>query len=73
MNDKRIALEADAQLLIDNKKIQIKNESGRGANCIVYDAVYIDQAGVTHKSRIKECYPAYLKLDRNSSGEILAS
>lgn len=73
MNDKRIALKAGTELLIDNKKIQIKNESGRGANCIVYDAVYIDQAGILHKSRIKECYPVYLQLDRNISGEILAS
>lgn len=73
MNDRRIALELGTELFIDNRKIQIRSESGRGANCIVYDSVYIDQAGVTHKARIKECYPVYLQLDRNCSGEILAS
>lgn len=74
MKDKRKALKEGTQFFVGNdKKVVVVNEVGRGANCIVYDACYIDRIGVTHKIRIKECYPDYLQLDRNMEGELIVS
>lgn len=46
---------------------------GRGANCIVYGAVYNDSIGVKHNVRLKECYPAYLLLSRADDNSLSIS
>jgi len=72
MTDNRTALYYGSKIRNGDKNIQIKEEIGRGANCIVYDAVCIDGIGVEHSVRIKECYPSYLLLDRAEDGTITA-
>ncbi|MBD5395547.1 MAG: serine/threonine protein kinase [Lachnospiraceae bacterium] len=71
MRDKRIALPGGTRLYTnDNRTIQIRGEVGRGASCIVYDAAYEDNIGVWHDIRIKECYPVYLPVDRETDGSL---
>ena len=48
----------------------IKGEAGRGASCIVYDALYQTNAGDSKLVRIKECYPFDIPLNRESSGAL---
>ncbi len=57
MFDTRISLASNTVLALDNKRYIIRKEIGRGANCIVYDAFYIDNIQEKHTVRIKECYP----------------
>lgn len=71
MKDTRNALSKNSSLFTEKeRKIIIVDEVGRGANCIVYDAIYNDSIGVKHKIRIKECYPNYLLVSRNETGEL---
>lgn len=69
MRDNRIALRNGYEIEVaSNKRIRINAEVGRGASCIVYDAVYKDSIGAMHNIRVKECYPAYLLMDRMKEG-----
>jgi len=71
MEDHRIALPYGALLPLSAKEhIQIKEEIGRGASCLVYDAVYQDSIGIPHTIRLKECYPVSLAVSRNSEGDL---
>lgn len=45
----------------------IRKEIGRGASCVVYHAVGSDNT----EHLLKEYYPKYLELDRDSSGQIV--
>lgn len=73
MNDSREALEKNSVLECGgNRKIVITDAIGRGANCIVYNALYTDAIGAEHKVRVKECYPDYLVLTRLKNGKLLA-
>ena len=49
---------------------QITDEVGRGANCIVYNASYVDFTGIEHLVRVKELYPIYLLINRDEKFEI---
>ena len=57
----------------NNKLIEIVEEVGRGAGCIVYNAVYCDNINVKHNIRIKECYPSYLQIERDNLGGLITS
>ena len=71
MRDMRIALCNGYEMKIsENRKIRIADEAGRGAGCIVYDAIYWDQMQIKHKIRVRECYPAYIQLTRAATGEL---
>ena len=64
MADNRIALDnGSVPALTDERMIGIVSEIGRGANCVVYNAVYHDSIGVKHYIRLKECYPAYMMIE----------
>lgn len=74
MWDMRIALCSGYEMKIsESRKVRITEEVGRGAGCIVYDAIYWDQMKIKHKIRVKECYPAYLRLNRDSTGDLQPS
>lgn len=74
MDDKRTALQSEESIRIsDDKIIKITGEAGRGANCIVYNAVCNDNIGVEHYIRLKECYPYYLNIIRKSDGSLAVS
>lgn len=74
MRDMRIALSNGYEMKIsENQRIRIADEAGRGAGCIVYDAIYWDQMQIKHKIRVRECYPAYIQLTRAATGELLPS
>lgn len=74
MRDMRIALCNGYEMKIsENRKIRIADEAGRGAGCIVYDAIYWDQMQIKHKIRVRECYPAYIQLTRAATGELVPS
>ncbi len=51
----------------------IKNESGRGSSCVVYDAYYRTNAGDKKTVRIKECYPYDLNIKRDDNGNLIVS
>lgn len=51
-------------------KIQIMNEIGRGASCIVYDAMLFDSTDIMHRVRIKELYPINLPLERDENNNL---
>lgn len=72
MTDDRTALQKDCIIWNGHKRMQIRGEAGRGANCIVYDAVCTDGMEVEHFVRVKECYPSYLLLSRMKDGSIFA-
>lgn len=72
MHDMRIALDSGYEMkLSGDRKVRITEEVGRGAGCIVYDAVYWDRIHVKHKIRVKECYPNDIKLCREGDGKLL--
>lgn len=72
MHDMRIALDSGYEMkLSGDRKVRITEEVGRGAGCIVYDAVYWDRIHVKHKIRVKECYPNDIKLCRKGDGKLL--
>lgn len=70
MIDKRTTLPRGCILSNNSKSYEIVGEIGRGANCIVYNASYLDSAGLKHLARVKELYPIYLLLERNEDFEI---
>ena len=54
MADNRKALNIGSVIkMSDDINIEIVSEVGRGANCIVYGAVYNDSIGVKHNVRLK--------------------
>ena len=68
MKDNRTALKKGTMIVFsDEKKVNIHEEVGRGAGCIVYDADYQDSMGVSHLVRVKEFFPCYLPVTRDSS------
>lgn len=75
--DSRIALAANTPLLFQNKeggavRYTILKEIGRGGSCIVYDASYETNTGDIKYVRIKECYPAKMRIERASDGHLTA-
>ena len=70
MKDQRIALKKGTRISDNDRTIQIEEEVGRGASCIVYNAAYKDPIGVEHRIRVKECYPVYLLLNRSEDGAL---
>ena len=58
----------------DCKRIEavyhIQKIIGQGRSCLVYDASYIDNIGLEHKVRIKECYPDGIDIVRDKNGNI---
>lgn len=74
MADNRKALNIGSVIkMSDDINIEIVSEVGRGANCIVYGAVYNDSIRVKHNVRLKECYPAYLLLSRADDNSLSIS
>lgn len=51
----------------------IQNEIDRGGSSIVYNACFINNAGLSKTVRIKECYPYHLKIAREESGRLAAN
>lgn len=49
----------------------INNVTGKGATCIVYDAYYLDELGLRHNVRIKECYPNQYTEGHRNNNEII--
>lgn len=75
--DSRIALAENTQLHFQNKeggavRYTIIKEIGRGGSCIVYDASYETNTGDIKYVRVKECYPAKLRIERASNGQLSA-
>lgn len=75
--DSRIALAANTQLHFHNKeggavRYTIIKEIGRGGSCIVYDASYETNTGDIKCVRIKECYPAKMRIERALDGHLTA-
>lgn len=70
MMDYRTKLPEKYVLIGSNTQYTIMEEIGRGANCIVYNASYIDSVGLTHLARIKELYPIYLPINRDYNYQI---
>lgn len=75
--DSRIALAANTQLHFHNKeggavRYTIIKEIGRGVSCIVYDASYETNTGDIKCVRIKECYPAKMRIERALDGHLTA-
>lgn len=68
MIDLREPLKAGTILKNNNSEYVIQTLIGRGANCLVYDAVYYDGIGERHKVRIKELFPVYMSVERDDSG-----
>ena len=58
----------------DCKRIEavyhIQKIIGQGRSCLVYDASYIDNIGLEHKVRIKECYPDGIDIVRDKNGNL---
>lgn len=48
----------------------IQREIGRGGSAIVYNASYRDNVGCRNIVRIKECYPASIRLTRDDTGAL---
>lgn len=72
MKDTRSGLQINTIIRFSGgRKVKIRSEVGRGASCIVYDAVYTDSIGVEHSIRVKECYPNYLLITRDESGRLV--
>ncbi|MGN0240105.1 MAG: hypothetical protein ACI4CS_00305 [Candidatus Weimeria sp.] len=49
----------------------ITGELGRGGSCITYEGYYLTNTGDRHFVRIKECYPFYLNLKRDSKYHLI--
>ena len=66
MQDGRTALRYNSVIEVPGKyTIHIRDEIGRGAGSIVYNAEYKDSIGIGHKIRVKECYPVFLLMKRD--------
>lgn len=71
MIDNRKAITSGYTLVIgNNSQYTITEELGRGAGCIVYNAMYSDSAGCRHIVRIKECYPYNMEISRLEDGTL---
>ena len=70
--DGRRALAPGTLLRFDGFCCAIGRETGRGASCIVYDASYEDHLGQRRPVRVKEAYPADLRLRRGADGSLTA-
>ena len=70
--DGRQALAPGTVLRFDGFCCAIGREIGRGASCIVYDASYEDHLGQRRPVRVKETYPAELRLRREADGSLRA-
>ena len=71
MVDNRKALSSGYWIKFElDSKIRIMNEIGRGASCIVYDAMLYDSANIMHRVRIKELYPISLPLERDENNNL---
>ncbi len=71
MIDNRKALSSGYWIkFVQDSKIQIMNEIGRGASCIVYDGMLYDSANIMHRVRIKELYPISLPLGRDGNNNL---
>ena len=73
MTDNRKKLPAGTVLEDGSAKIILREEVGRGASCIVYNAEQIDKTGINHNVRVKECYPVWLFLERDDRGNLTAN
>ena len=62
----RIALK-NGTIVTGDKTYIIDSVAGDGANCIVYFAHYLDNAGYTHDVLLKECYPAASNISRTEN------
>lgn len=54
---KRTPLKAGTKISSTGREYIIDTVIGSGATCIVYSGHYIDNAGMSHDIRVKECYP----------------
>lgn len=71
MIDNREALKNGYEFYFNKEhKYIVINEIGRGASCIVYNAGYVDNVGILHNARIKECYPVDLEIQRSDDGNL---
>ena len=52
----RIVLK-NGTVVVGDQAYIIDGVAGEGANCIVYSAHYLDNAGYSHAVLLKECYP----------------
>ena len=67
----REVLDKNDQLVLTHRTYTIKDVIGKGATCIVYDAYYLDELGLKHNVRIKECFPSKYTKNRRSNKEIV--
>ena len=67
----REVLNKNDQLVLLNRTYTIKDVIGKGATCIVYDAYYLDELGLKHNVRIKECFPSQYTENRRNNKEIV--
>lgn len=71
MIDSRRPLAEGTKLKFENGiEYEILKLIGRGANCLVYDAVYFDKIGAKHLVRLKELFPIGVSLKREEHGVI---
>ncbi len=72
--DEREALPKNTELLMENgEKIILDDVVGKGASSIVYHAWRLDCMGEKHKARVKECFPAYVSVERQGNEVVPAS
>lgn len=70
--DDRVVLAPGTTIRIDTKRtVTLTQCIGRGATCLVYAGLYHDQSGLTHRVRLKECYPYYGRVQRQDNGQLL--
>ncbi len=71
MLDNRKAMTNGYKLVLgNNSQYTITEELGRGAGCIIYNAIYPDSTGCRHIVRIKECYPYNMEISRLEDGTL---
>ena len=74
MLDNRKAMTNGYKLVLgNNSQYTITEELGRGAGCIIYNAIYPDSTGCRHIVRIKECYPYNMEISRLEDGTLKAA
>lgn len=67
----REVLNKNDQLVLTHRTYTIKDVIGKGATCIVYDAYYLDELGLKHNVRIKECFPSKYTENKRNNKEII--
>lgn len=74
MIDLREELATGTKLKFENgMEYEIRKLVGRGANCLVYDAIYYDSFETKHLVRVKELFPYFLPLKRHFSDAIVGN